>query len=641
FETVITKPERPKKLRVNQKCTSLKKLKSKEAWRLRRKQGKQVSKEATSAEGHPRPEDQGATAARPDKHSEQQGPGTLPLHRDRVLFQIRKNRGDLQEHLCPDLGVLVARLRPWVELDCSRDDTAAAGGFLERLRVETLGQLVDLLLERGNRVWARIFIEVLGSSLTWAEQLDNQGLNAASVFIEAYGGHLEEMDPSSLLHFAPLQDVLTKQFARPELLRQSGVALMDYLRRAPPQDVRLFIWTLEEHRHHYDHCHTILDEYFEILDHCWSPAVRSVYPNTCEIKWSILSPAITPPTIREHGPLSSLDPLLVGQLGHFPAEAQQKILTSGGLETFLLRSLRFTRMGERVGLARRGVSLHEAGCDLDDLDLFTLPNPYNFTTLPSGSSTGTNVFADEYWPHATGTARGGAAGNPGPASSSSDSDLGDLDLYSSEGEDGVQAEGGPPVESTELRNAEWGLRTAVRTQADLEGRIRRLVKDSEGKALKHKQTVAALEREVEETTANIQVTNQEVELFQQKLEEMVRKDQKEKKANQEELKGLKMETEELAGKCTGLSKSVQEKRKQCDKQLMDFCDLSNQSAAKKMSLEEEIKRCDDLCAEAAARSQRAVLSVLENTCRQNLYCLQKSLSDSREILLKIDEVAFR
>ncbi|KAG7279209.1 hypothetical protein CRUP_013601, partial [Coryphaenoides rupestris] len=157
FETVITKPERPKKLRVNQKCTSLKKLKSKEAWRLRRKQGKQVSKEATSAEGHPRPEDQGATAARPDKHSEQQGPGTLPLHRDRVLFQIRKNRGDLQEHLCPDLGVLVARLRPWVELDCSRDDTAAAGGFLERLRVETLGQLVDLLLERGNRVWARIF----------------------------------------------------------------------------------------------------------------------------------------------------------------------------------------------------------------------------------------------------------------------------------------------------------------------------------------------------------------------------------------------------------------------------------------------------------------------------------------------------
>jgi len=91
------------------------------------------------------------------------------------------------------------------------------------------------------------------------------GLNAASVFIEANGGYLEEMDPSSLLHFAPLQDVLAKQFAMPELLRQSGVALTDYLRRAPPQDVRLFIWTLEEHRHHYDHCHTILDEYFEIL----------------------------------------------------------------------------------------------------------------------------------------------------------------------------------------------------------------------------------------------------------------------------------------------------------------------------------------------------------------------------------------
>jgi len=45
----------------------------------------------------------------------------------------------------------------------------------------------------------------------------------------------------------------------------------------------------------------------------------------------------------------------------------------------------------------------------------------------------------------------------------------------------------------------------VRTQADLEGRIRRLVKDSEGKALQHKRTVAALERDVEETTTHIQV----------------------------------------------------------------------------------------------------------------------------------------
>ena len=92
------------------------------------------------------------------------------------------------------------------------------------------------------------------------------GLNAASVFMETHAGHLEEMDPSSLLHFAPLQDVLVKKFdSRPELLSQSGITLTEYLKGAPAQDVRVFIWALEEHRDQYDYCHTMLDEFFDIL----------------------------------------------------------------------------------------------------------------------------------------------------------------------------------------------------------------------------------------------------------------------------------------------------------------------------------------------------------------------------------------
>lgn len=110
-----------------------------------------------------------------------------------------------------------------------------------------------------------VILKALGLSAEDGVSRVSAGLNAASVFIEAYGGHLEEMDPSFLLYFLPLQDMLAKHFASSELLPQSGTALMDYLRRAPPQEVRLFIWTLEEHRHHYDHCHTILDAYFEIL----------------------------------------------------------------------------------------------------------------------------------------------------------------------------------------------------------------------------------------------------------------------------------------------------------------------------------------------------------------------------------------
>ncbi|KAK0148793.1 hypothetical protein N1851_010875 [Merluccius polli] len=114
-----------------------------------------------------------------------------------------------------------------------------------------------------------------------------------------------------------------------------------------------------------------------------------------------------------------------------------------------------------------------------------------------------------------------------------------------------------------------------------------------------------------------------------------------------------------------LSRSLQEKTAKYKKQLSDCCDLSkgkhvvlldpsmpawskqayrfysNQSAAEKMRMEDEIKRYHDSCTEAAARSRAAELSILENMRRQSLYCLQKSLSDSREILLKLDEVALR
>ncbi|KAF3840684.1 hypothetical protein F7725_006546 [Dissostichus mawsoni] len=61
----------------------------------------------------------------------------------------------------------------------------------------------------------------------------------------------------------------------------------------------------------------------------------------------------------------------------------------------------------------------------------------------------------------------------------------------------------------------------------------------------HKEDLAVLEGEVQQITTNIQVTNQELGMFQQKLEEEVKKDQKEKRANQEGLKALKVETEDL------------------------------------------------------------------------------------------------
>lgn len=223
--------------------------------------------------------------------------------------------------------------------------------YTER-KVESLGDVVELLLERKNRVWARIFIHSLSGCLDtspmlhdWAHKLDSSGqytlhfllvtrpstcvlksnanlpaaylctlatrllvlikysaatqigmalcavlanfpfpplmyspgLNAAGLFIDRYADHLEQLDLAPLLHFAPLQDMLIEKFGTmPEFFSRLGLTITEYLKQAPPQEMRLFIWTLEEHRDQYASCHAALDYYFEIMGKRLDPHAPSL-----------------------------------------------------------------------------------------------------------------------------------------------------------------------------------------------------------------------------------------------------------------------------------------------------------------------------------------------------------------------------
>lgn len=136
--------------------------------------------------------------------------------------------------------------------------------------------------------------------------------------------------------------------------------------------------------------------------------------------------------LEEHGPLVAEDPLLVGEMQHFPAVAKWKIEEAGGFEAFLLESLRFIKIGRCIGLTKHAVSLQQAehGASLDDLDEITdcnssspdlytatnhlknyssahaenppvLPNPYLFYSQSSGSDarslwTDSNVVPNSY-----------------------------------------------------------------------------------------------------------------------------------------------------------------------------------------------------------------------------------------------------
>lgn len=71
-------------------------------------------------------------------------------------------------------------LKPWMDLDQIKGNKLGTS-YTER-QVESLGDVVELLLEKKNRVWARVFIHGLSSCLVtspklhdWAHQLNSAG----------------------------------------------------------------------------------------------------------------------------------------------------------------------------------------------------------------------------------------------------------------------------------------------------------------------------------------------------------------------------------------------------------------------------------------------------------------------------------
>lgn len=174
FEVAIPRPVACKKPKVKQKCTSFKKIKSKEERRQRRKQYKQISEdtETFSTEAAPEGEESGKT------------PPRVRLHfRDHVLLQISQHMELLRQERSSCVPALSSSLRPWLQLDLGRGNSVASR-LLQSLEepAASLGAAVELLLERRNRVWGRVLIQVLSDCVdlqpkvcNWAQRLDTAG----------------------------------------------------------------------------------------------------------------------------------------------------------------------------------------------------------------------------------------------------------------------------------------------------------------------------------------------------------------------------------------------------------------------------------------------------------------------------------
>uniref|UniRef100_A0A3P9KP96 RING-type E3 ubiquitin transferase n=1 Tax=Oryzias latipes TaxID=8090 RepID=A0A3P9KP96_ORYLA len=511
------------------------------------------------------------------------------LYRDRILLQISQNKGLLENEKNVRISALIYCLKPWLERDFLRGNQIA----LSLLNCEegTLGQAVELLLERKHRVWARIFIQQLSNCVDinpklsgWACRLNEAGLNASRTFIERYSGQLEQLDLSPLLKFEPLQNIIIEKLgAQLELFSSIDLSVTDYLKQAPPDVARLFIWTLEEFREDYDPFHAILDEYFDMMGtylkrtnspvraknrgrkkkkepkvRSWIGIMTVTSDETVDFSGnrSFLHPADSfsvPSHLREqvaefeeqynstnragrckwaldnnpdpaqesmfdyfaqileeHGPLMADDPLLVGELEHFPAVARQKIDEAGSFEAFLLESLRFVKVGRCVGLAKHSASLQESsGSDF-------LPHwrEGDFAIFPHYEPNGYEEL--------------------------------DLDTFDYSAFETKSAPAGvPPVET------ESSLEKVPQKHAAVQVKRRFISLQVSFKFCSFNTRSVCPPRRcrsprgVSLSSAAVQVTHKELAMFQQKLEEDLKKDQKEKKANQETLKALKAEKEQL------------------------------------------------------------------------------------------------
>ncbi|XP_061607738.1 E3 ubiquitin-protein ligase TTC3 isoform X2 [Phyllopteryx taeniolatus] len=734
------KAEIPKKPKVKQKLSGVKKLKEKSHFKRENNNKQTLEKKPTISN---------EVLLEKNNTVECAQQNAWLLYRDRVLLQIRDKMQLLRQEKGLTVSAVSAGLGPWLELDSGRGNHLASKMLnWEQEHLETLDQVVELLLERKNRVWARVFIQLLSSTLDvnvelscWAGRLNDADLKAAKSFVERNADSLYELDLTPVLNFAPLKEIISESPPPgPNLISSHG--LTKYVKQPSPHEMRLFIWTLEEHRDIYVSCNILLDEYFDMMDgHCsvlkksdsqnsFPASVKSrarkkmknkglqvwSWPrnNVAADEWDQEDPIYFPdpndpfstpshlrkqlfefeeqynstrhtrdfkksldnnpdPTekdlynyfaqiLDQHGPLLANDPLLLGEVENFPPVAKAKLQKAGSLERFLLQSLRFIKIGSSFGLAKHAVALQDAAHVDHPQPLPVFSSTQNATSILNNVDTSITFHMDQHPPPVT-----KAPVNQAGSNKISPNYFKSLDLYTSEVEEPWETysctsglSSTRPEEVILKKHAEVQTYQAikdcvavntepwepyeslqgdkkVKSNKEMEEQMSKMANYRKEVDQKHKETLMSLEKDIQEISTNIQVTNKELALFQQKLEEEVKKDQKEKKANQEVLKTLKMEMEKLVEEQRSLTEGIRANKASYEEELNKFLELSNQSEAEKMSLEDEIKRCKNSVAAATRKSHTAQLSMLKSKWEQRSYGLRVQLADAKSLLVKLNE----
>ncbi|XP_029820806.1 E3 ubiquitin-protein ligase TTC3 [Manacus vitellinus] len=417
FELKITKPKGPPRACIKQKCSSIRKLKTKQEKKLRRKRAREEARNSTQKEAEENQE--GKEQA---QHSQNRGYGQDFHAGDRVLQHISRNSEQIQTAVA-DAAKLLKELLSWFVI--SQEDYTSYSQTSSKSK-EVMEQLISHLIQEKNRVKTRGFIHVLSELegvdpklLKWLKHLNNLGLTATKNFLHQYEQLLQELDFSIL---APLWN---QKYGRKfdYVTTPEKQKICDYFLKPPLEKTRCFIWLLEENREHFPFLHQALDEFFDKMD---DPTIilkkqgnENISTNDIKVKnknrkknlkdsrvSNFLAakgdttkytdftnePFVIPEYLQkqleefealyevsnsnsynnpdpiseslyeyftqildEHGPLEINNKLLVGEYENFPEETRKVVEDQGGLESFLLKSLRFIMVDNLICLKKHSV----------------------------------------------------------------------------------------------------------------------------------------------------------------------------------------------------------------------------------------------------------------------------------------------
>ncbi|XP_067849412.1 E3 ubiquitin-protein ligase TTC3 [Heptranchias perlo] len=258
FEAKIVKSKDPSKTVVKQKCSSALKLKIKED---RKQTRKQLRREASRHNVEKQIKEKVEKNSRIEETNFKTGQSWNPLG-DRMLQLITENKEQLKAGV-QNVSNLLQELLSLHVLSEEDYDVLSTGASKP---CEVMGQLLDLIVQKNNRITTRAFLytltkcqEVDNKLLDWINWLNNAGREAAELFLFRYSNCIEQLDMGLLLELLDASEIDLP-------LPDSAKEIVEQLKQESPTKTRSFIWMLEEKREQFPSLQNPLDEYFNTMD---------------------------------------------------------------------------------------------------------------------------------------------------------------------------------------------------------------------------------------------------------------------------------------------------------------------------------------------------------------------------------------